>query len=197
MKKKVIFITLILTLGLVFIWFNIIKPCEIESDISIYIAQDYGISGENYHTETYDNLISQYNGKKITQIINDEKLVRTDGSIPSDKKKDYKRICIELKVKNRSIFEQEHFVASIKMSEHSEVLYTYDSMISENVKPFNTGNVDVMWLEMYCEDMTDEEIAEYIEGLTIKVSYGNSVTGVKTENIKISDVIEIRRRESV
>ena len=46
---------------------------------------------------------------------------------------------------------------------------------------------------MYCGDMTDEEIAEYIEGLTIKVSYGNNITGVKTETVKISDVAEIRR----
>lgn len=193
MKKKAIFITLMLTLGLIFIWFNIVKPCKISDKAKIFIYEDYGLSDEIYDTKTYDNLISVYNGKGATQVINDEKLVRTDGELPSDKTKDYKSIGIHIKVKNRSIFKQEHFVASIEMEEHSNILFTDDNLVYENVKAFKTDDVTVMWLEMYCGDMTDEEIAEYIKGLTIKVSYGNSITGVKTESVKISDVIEIRR----
>lgn len=193
MKKKIIIIALMLTLGLVFAWFNIIKPCEIDNKIKIFVSEDYRLTDEKYNTSLYESLISQYNGTGTKVSTNYRKLVRTDGNLPSDKEKDYKSIAIHMEIKNRSIFKQEHFVASIEMEEHSNILFTDDNLVYENVKAFKTDDVTVMWLEMYCGDMTDEEIAEYIKGLTIKVSYGNSITGVKTESVKISDVIEIRR----
>lgn len=193
MKKKIVIISFIFMIMFVFVWFNFIKPCKISRNVKIFIYEDYSLSSEEYNTEMYDNLINLYNGKKTTQLIFDEKLVRTDGQLPSDKTKDYKSIAIKIKVKNRSIIAQENFVASMEMAENSNILYTCGEIVCQNVKAFKTGNVTVMWLEMYCGDMTDEEIAEYIKGLTIKVSYGNSVTGVKTESVKISDVIEIRR----
>ncbi len=192
-KRMILVVVVILVFGFVFTWFNIIKPCEMEDEVRIFIAEDYDILEDLYDTSIYDSLISRYNGKGTTQIINDEKLVRTDGNLPSDKTKDYKSIAIEVKVKNRSIFDMENFVASIDMEEHSDILYTYGSIVCERVESFKTGNVNVMWLEMYCGDMTDEEIVEYIKGLTIKVSYGNGITGVRTEAVKISDVIEVRR----
>lgn len=194
MKKKVIklIIILILIIGIV-VYFNAFKPAKIYEKTANINIIDYKIEGEDsdeeYYREPFDNLISEYNGEDYDGFINDEKLVRTNSELPSDKDKDYKSIYVSLKIKNRSIFLLNNINAMIaKNDKDSRILYTSGCVMTQQVKPLKTNDkVDIMVVEMYTGDMTDEEILDYIRKQDITVYYETKFNGVKSEKISLKD----------
>ena len=78
-KRKIIVIAIIIIPVLIFIYFNVIKPCEInENKIEIFISRDdENLAGEEYDDEIFNALIDRYEGKNSSVFLNDEQLVRT------------------------------------------------------------------------------------------------------------------------
>ena len=186
MKKKVIKLIIILMLIGVVVYFNAYKPAKIyEKTASIHII-DYKIEDpdEEYDRELFDILISEYNGENYDGYINDEKLVRTNSELPSDKS-----IYVSLKIKNRSIFLLNNINAMIaKNDKDSRILYTSGCVMIQQVKPLKTNDkVDIMVVEMYTGDMTDEEILDYIRKQYVTVYYETKFNGVKSEKISLKD----------
>ena len=191
MKKKVIKLIIILMLIGAVVYFNVYKPAKIyEKTANIYICEnDNETSDEEYDRELFDDLISEYNGENYDGFINDEILVRTNTELPSNKDKDYKSIYVSLKIKNRSIFLLNNINAMItKKDKDSRILYTHTSEMTEYVKLLKTNNdVDIMVVEMYTGDMTDEEILDYIRKQDVTVYYETKFNGIKSEKISLKD----------
>ena len=108
-KKKlciIIVIAIIIIPVLIFIYFNVIKPCEInENKIEIFISRDdEKLAGEEYDDEIFNALIDRYDGKNSSVFLNDEQLVRKNRNLQSDKTKDYGTVIISVEFKNNCIF---------------------------------------------------------------------------------------------
>ena len=188
-KRKLIKIVIILVVIAIAVYFNVYKPAKIyEKTASIHII-DYKIEGEEYDRELFDDLISEYNGEDYDGFINNNNLVRTNSELPSNKDKDYKSIYVSLKIKNRSIFLLNDINAIVmKKNKDSRILYTSGCFITQQVKPFKTNDkVDIMDIEMYTGDMTDEEILDYIRKQDVTVYYETKFNGVKSEKISLKD----------
>lgn len=184
-SKSIIILISIIVLFLI-VWLNAIKPTKINEDkIEVFIDNNALINPEGYDRSLFDSLINRYNGEEYDQFINDQQLVRTNKELPSDKDEDYKSVAIEIEIKNRSIFDLNNFVATMDIDENSRILYTHGSIVNEKVGSLKTGKPTVMWLEVYCGDITDEELIEYIQNQRITLYYDNPVSGVVTEKVSL------------
>lgn len=188
-KRKIIVIAIIIIPVLIFIYFNVIKPCEInENKIEIFISRDdENLAGEEYDDEIFNALIDRYEGKNSSVFFNDEQLVRKNRNLPSDKTKDYGTVIISVEFKNNSIFNLKDIIGSVtNEKDDSYVLYSTGAFVSENIKPLKTKkDTEIIWLTMYMGDMSDEEILDYIQRLDIEVYYSSKMLGSNDEIISL------------
>ncbi len=190
-KRKIIVIAIVIIPVLIFIYFNVIKPCEIsENKIEIYIARDdEKLAGEKYNDEIFKALIDRYEGKNTSVFLNDEQLVRKNKELPSEKTKDYGTVIISTEFKNNSIFSLNDIIGSVCNEEDdSYVLYSTGPFASERIKSLKTKqDTEIIWLTMYMGEMTDEEILEYVQKLDIKVYYNSKMSGSNDQVISLKN----------
>lgn len=148
------------------------------------------IYDEEFCRDTFDALLDVYNGNDTIEFINDEQLVRTNPVLPSEKASDYKTIAVDIGVNNRSFFKLMKFSAIIdNADEDSRVLYTYGSEVTETAGALKGSSVNVMWMEIYCGDLTEEELLEYIRGLDIIVYYDSTIAGVRQKKVSLDGAV--------
>jgi hypothetical protein len=194
MKRKFIVLGIIVTvlLGLI-IYTNFINPCEIsEKNVSIFVCDnDYAGTDEPYNTEKFEALVDRYEGKNTSEYLNDEQLVRTNRTLPSDKESDYYTLIITAEVKNNSIFSLMNFTGSInEQSSDSRILFSLGSVTTQYVKSLHTeDNLEIIWLEMYVGDMDQQELLEYIRQQEVTVYYSSKLFGVKNQTISLKNAV--------
>lgn len=187
-KKIIVIFVLALVLG-IFLLTNVFVPCK-TGNVELSITDNFKESDEKYVDDMFNSLVDIYEGKEETSFVNDEQLIRTNRELPSDKAKDYETICVNLNVKNRSIFSLDNFSGTVEINDpDSRVLFTYGNEVTEKVSPLSEDMVSVIWLEMYCGDLTREELLEYIRGLDIIIYYESSIAGVKQEKVSLQEAV--------
>lgn len=192
MKKnivKIIGMLVVVMILVILLITNIFYPCN-TGKIELYVSESYGDEEAEFYSEIFYALIDRYNGKEEDKFINEEQLVRTNPELPSNKEVVYKSVAIDIEVSNRSFFELTDFSATVEIDDpDSRVLYTYGNEVTEIAPALKDSTVCVMWMKIYCGDLTDEELLEYIRGLDIVIYYDSSIAGVKEQRVSLSEAM--------
>lgn len=176
-----IIIFIILAMVIIINFFVPISTGEIE----INVINNFEGEKEKFNRDEFDKLLDAHNGKEVEEFIHEnDRIVRTNRELPSDKASDYKTIVVDINIKNRSFFDLYYFSGRVKVDDpDSRILYTYSSVKSETANRLKETSVDVLWMKVYVGDLTDEELLKYIRDLEVEIYFENDVMGKKTYNV--------------
>ena len=165
---------------------NFFAPCS-TGDIQINVLDDFEGENEMFDRSSFDRLLDAYNGIEVEEFIHEnDRIVRTNRELPSDKASDYKTIVVDINIKNRSFFDLYDFSGRVKVDDpDSRILYTYSSVKAETADRLKETSVDVLWMRVYVGDITDEELLNYIRGLEMEIYFKNDVIGKKIYNVSL------------
>ena len=155
--------------------------------IEINVIDNFEGENEKFNRDEFDKLLDEHNGKEVEEFIHeDDRIVRTNRELPSDKASDYKTIVVDINIKNRSFFDLYDFSGRVKVDDpDSRILYTYSSVKAEIADKLKETSVGVLWMKVYVGDLTDEEFLKYIRGLEVEIYFKNDVMGKKTYNVSL------------
>ena len=178
-----IIIFIILVMVIVINFFVPISTGEIE----INVIDNFEGENEKFNRDEFDKLLDAHNGKEAEEFINEnDRIVRTNRKLPSDKSSDYKTIVVDINIKNRSLFDLYGFSGKVKVDDpDSRILYTYSSVKAETADRLKETSIDVLWMKVYVGDYTDEELLKYIRGLDVEIYFENDIIGNKSYNVSL------------
>ena len=165
---------------------NIFVPIS-TGKIEINVIDNFEGENEKFNRDEFDKLLDEHNGKEVEEFIHEnDRIVRTNRELPSDKSSDYKTIVVDINIKNRSFFDLYDFSGRVKVDDpDSRILYTYSSVKAEIADRLKETSVGVLWMKVYVGDLTDEEFLKYIRGLEVEIYFKNDVMGKKTYNVSL------------
>lgn len=178
-----VIIFIILVMVIVINFFVPISTGEIE----INVIDNFEGENEKFNRGEFDKLLDAHNGKEVEEFINEnDRIVRTNRKLPSDKSSDYKTIVVDINIKNRSLFDLYGFSGKVKVDDpDSRILYTYSSVKAETADRLKETPIDVLWMKVYVGDYTDEELLKYIRGLDVEIYFENDIIGNKSYNVSL------------
>ena len=188
MKKKIILsIVAVLLVAIIGVtsYFNFIRPLSINVTEVRCENWDATYVGVNAFEEMYNK--GEYN--KDTTVIHS-----FNGKLPSDNPKDYMSVYIDIDVKNRNwfqIYSVDGYISNIEKYQDM-ALYSATMGDVEETNVFrNSNKVGTIVLDLYVGNHTDDEIKEFVKGITINMSGKGDIIGKKKMSIKLADIDNI------
>ena len=188
MKKKIILsIVAVLLVAIIGVtsYFNFIRP------LSINVTE---VRCENWDAtyvsvKAFEEMYNKGEYNKDTTLIHS-----FNGKLPSDNPKDYMSVYIDIDVKNRNwfqIYSVDGYISNIEKYEDM-ALYSATMGDAEEINVFrNSNKVGTIALDLYVGNHTDDEIKEFVKGITINMSGKGDIIGKKKMSIKLADIDNI------
>lgn len=188
MKKKIILsIVAVLLVAIIGVtsYFNFIRP------LSINVTE---VKCENWDAtyvsvKAFEEMYNKGEYNKDTTVIHS-----FNGKLPSDNPKDYMSVYIDIDVKNRNwfqIYSVDGYISNIEKYEDM-ALYSATMGDVEETNVFrNSNKVGTIVLDLYVGNHTDDEIKEFVKGITINMSGKGDIIGKKKMSIKLADIDNI------
>lgn len=188
MKKKIILsIVAVLLVAIIGVtsYFNFIRP------LSINVTE---VKCENWDAtyvsvKAFEEMYNKGEYNKDTTVIHS-----FNGKLPSDNPKDYMSVYIDIDVKNRNwfqIYSVDGYISNIEKYEDM-ALYSATMGDAEEINVFrNSNKVGTIALDLYVGNHTDDEIKEFVKGITINMSGKGDIIGKKKMSIKLADIDNI------
>ena len=188
MKKKIILsIVAVLLVAIIGVtsYFNFIRP------LSINVTE---VKCENWDAtyvsvKAFEEMYNKGEYNKDTTVIHS-----FNGKLPSDNPKDYMSVYIDIDVKNRNwfqIYSVDGYISNIEKYEDM-ALYSATMGDAEEINVFrNSNKVGTIVLDLYVGNHTDDEIKEFVKGITINMSGKGDIIGKKKMSIKLADIDNI------
>lgn len=188
MKKKIILsIVAVLLVAIIGVtsYFNFIRP------LSINVTE---VKCENWDAtyvsvKAFEEMYNKGEYNKDTTVIHS-----FNGKLPSDNPKDYMSVYIDIDVKNRNwfqIYSVDGYISNIEKYQDM-ALYSATMGDVEETNVFrNSNKVGTIALDLYVGNHTDDEIKEFVKGITINMSGKGDIIGKKKMSIKLADIDNI------
>ena len=188
MKKKIILsIVAVLLVAIIGVtsYFNFIRP------LSINVTE---VKCENWDAtyvsvKAFEEMYNKGEYNKDTTVIHS-----FNGKLPSDNPKDYMSVYIDIDVKNRNwfqIYSVDGYISNIEKYQDM-ALYSATMGDAEETNVFrNSNKVGTIVLDLYVGNHTDDEIKEFVKGITINMSGKGDIIGKKKMSIKLADIDNI------
>lgn len=187
MRRKLLTIIMIPVVLIVLIvsYFNLIAPISIRVNNVECINWDAtyaAVAGfeENYKNGVYD---------KNTTVIHS-----FNGVVPSDDEEDYLSVYINFDVTNRSFFEDfiiDGVVEKIETYPEMALFSFTSSDVETNIAWKHSKAGATILIDLFVGDYSDQEIVEFIKGLTIKMVGDGEFFGQREMKIELKDVENI------
>ena len=188
MKKKIILsIVAVLLVAIIGVtsYFNFVRP------LSINVTE---VKCENWDAtyvsvKAFEEMYNKGEYNKDTTVIHS-----FNGKLPSDNPKDYMSVYIDIDVKNRNwfqIYSVDGYISNIEKYQDM-ALYSATMGDAEETNVFrNSNKVGTIVLDLYVGNHTDDEIKEFVKGITINMSGKGDIIGKKKMSIKLADIDNI------
>ncbi|MBD5135397.1 MAG: hypothetical protein HDT39_05460 [Lachnospiraceae bacterium] len=180
--KKIILTGGIILLGVLIIYVITNKPSIIEK-IELTVIHDF----------PGNEILKQHEEEEMNRILSgdtDGEVVRLENGLPEEWEEG-KIVCMTIGVtmRNLTVMPLNNMEATIKeKSEDSYILYTWGDVVTQRQPPFSKKKITIMWFDMFCGDMSYDEIRDYVSKCTAVVRYTMPLFGTHTMEIPLKDI---------
>ena len=106
----------------------------------------------------------------------DEEWIRFYDQLPSDDFRDYVTITVSGILKNRSFFNQDGMFGNLEgVKNEDKVIDQYPVVSLHYVNRMEEKDMKLIYFDIYCKDMTEKEIVDYVNGLSLNLYFGSKI----------------------
>ncbi len=122
------------------------------------------------------NKEKENSNNKEKQNQGDEDWIRFYDQLPSDDYRDYVTITVSGILKNRSFFNQDGMFGNLEgVKNEDKVIDQYPVVSLHYVNRMEEKDMNLIYFDIYCKNMTEKEIVDYVNGLSLNLYFGSKI----------------------
>ncbi len=122
------------------------------------------------------NKEKENSNNKEKQNQGDEDWIRFYDQLPSDDYRAYDTITVSGILKNRSFFNQDGMFGNLEgVKNEDKVIDQYPVVSLHYVNRMEEKDMNLIYFDIYCKDMTEKEIVDYVNGLSLNLYFGSKI----------------------
>ncbi len=122
------------------------------------------------------NKEKENSNNKEKQNQGDEDWIRFYDQLPSDDYRAYVTITVSGILKNQSFFNQDDMFGNLEgVKNEDKVIDQYPVVLLHYVNRMEEKDMNLIYFDIYCKDMTEKEIVDYVNGLSLNLYFGSKI----------------------
>ncbi len=122
------------------------------------------------------NKEKENSNNKEKQNQGDEDWIRFYDQLPSDDYRAYVTITVSVILKNQSFFNQDGMFGNLEVVKNEyKVIDQYPVVSLHYVNRMEEKDMNLIYFDIYCKNMTEKEIVDYVNGLSLNLYFGSKI----------------------